>query len=71
MLGFIYWRQDLDQKGIMNINGALFLLITNMSFQNAFAVINVNLNLTFRALIFMNFFAADFLRRNTDIFERT
>ncbi|XP_054159477.1 protein white-like [Oppia nitens] len=39
LLGFIYWRLELDQSGILNINGALFLLITNLSFQHAYAVI--------------------------------
>jgi ABC-type multidrug transport system permease subunit len=39
-LGSIYWQQELDQNGVMNLNGALFPLLTNMTFQNAFAVIN-------------------------------
>jgi hypothetical protein len=60
MLGFIYWRQDLDQKGIMNINGALFLLIANMHFQNSFAVINVNLRLNFSSNHFYEFFSQTF-----------
>ena len=41
LLGVIYLQQELDQPGIQNINGALFLLLTNMTFQNAFAVVNV------------------------------
>jgi hypothetical protein len=45
ILGSIYWQQELDQNGVMNLNGALFLLLTNMTFQNAFAVINVSLEL--------------------------
>jgi hypothetical protein len=44
----------------MNINGALFLLITNMNFQNAFAVINVNLRLNFSSNDFYNFFSQTF-----------
>ncbi|KAK7111238.1 protein white-like [Littorina saxatilis] len=40
VLGLIYLRLDYDQKGVMNINGALFLLITNASFTNMFAVVN-------------------------------
>jgi len=41
ILGVIYLGQDLDQSGIQNINGALFVVITNMSFGNIFAVVNV------------------------------
>lgn len=42
LLGVIYLQQDLTQEGVQNINGALFLFLTNMTFQNAFAVINVS-----------------------------
>ncbi|XP_055606138.1 protein white isoform X2 [Uranotaenia lowii] len=41
LIGSIYFGQKLDQDGVMNINGALFLFLTNMTFQNVFAVINV------------------------------
>ncbi|CAH0395501.1 unnamed protein product [Bemisia tabaci] len=41
MIGLIYFDQNLDQDGVMNINGALFICITNMTFQNVFAVISV------------------------------
>ncbi|XP_065075064.1 protein white isoform X2 [Ochlerotatus camptorhynchus] len=41
LIGSIYFGQRLDQDGVMNINGALFLFLTNMTFQNVFAVINV------------------------------
>jgi len=41
ILGFIYFGQNLDQAGIMNMNGAIFLFITNMTFSNMFAVVNV------------------------------
>ncbi|KAH7645763.1 protein white isoform X1 [Dermatophagoides farinae] len=40
LLGIVYWRQQLDQKGIMNINGAIFILIINLTFMNVFSVIN-------------------------------
>ena len=33
--------QENDQKGIQNKNGALFVLLTNTSFGNIFAVVNV------------------------------
>ncbi|XP_011645071.1 protein white isoform X1 [Pogonomyrmex barbatus] len=41
LIGVIYFDQRMDQDGVMNINGALFLFLTNMTFQNVFAVINV------------------------------
>nr|CAD7432308.1 unnamed protein product [Timema monikensis] len=41
LIGVIYYGQELNQNGVMNINGAIFVLITNMTFQNVFAVINV------------------------------
>ncbi|XP_014681142.1 PREDICTED: protein white-like isoform X2 [Priapulus caudatus] len=41
LLGLVYLQQDLDQEGIQNITGVLFLFCTNMTFQNLFAVINV------------------------------
>ncbi|MPC97466.1 Protein white [Portunus trituberculatus] len=42
LIGIIYFRQQLTQEGVTNINGALFLLLTNMTFQNVFGVINVS-----------------------------
>ncbi|GFG38120.1 hypothetical protein Cfor_07570, partial [Coptotermes formosanus] len=41
LIGVIYYGQELDQDGVMNINGALFIFLTNMTFQNVFSVINV------------------------------
>lgn len=41
LIGTVYFNQRLDQDGVMNINGALFIFLTNMTFQNVFAVINV------------------------------
>lgn len=41
LVGVVYFNQRLDQDGVMNINGALFIFLTNMTFQNVFAVINV------------------------------
>jgi len=40
ILGLIYLQLDLDQQGVMNINGVLFLFITNMTFTNVFGVLN-------------------------------
>jgi hypothetical protein len=44
LIGVIFYGQILDQDGVMNINGALFLFLTNMTFQNVFSVINVSLS---------------------------
>nr|UOU03354.1 ATP-binding cassette subfamily G-like 4 [Brachionus rubens] len=40
VFGLIYLRLDLNQEGVQNINGVLFLLITNASFSNMFGVLN-------------------------------
>ncbi|CAL4129612.1 unnamed protein product, partial [Meganyctiphanes norvegica] len=37
--GLIYLGQDINQDGIMNINGAIFLIIINMSFGNIISVV--------------------------------
>lgn len=42
LIGVIFYGQILDQDGVMNMNGSLFLFLTNMTFQNVFAVINVS-----------------------------
>ncbi|KAL8617477.1 hypothetical protein ACOMHN_048115, partial [Nucella lapillus] len=40
LLGLIFLQQDYDQRGVMNINGALFVLILNMSTSSATSVVN-------------------------------
>lgn len=42
ILGIIYMNQEYDQKGASNINGALFIIITNLNFSNVFGVVNVS-----------------------------
>jgi len=42
LFGLIYLHQTYDQKGVMNINGALFLLQTQMTFGTLFGVLNVS-----------------------------
>ena len=41
MLGLIYLQLDLDQPGVMNVNGVLFLVLTNVTLVNVFGVLNV------------------------------
>lgn len=41
ILGLFFLRQNYDQRGLMNINGAMFIFLVNLTVQNAFAVVNV------------------------------
>ncbi|XP_068243394.1 protein white-like [Palaemon carinicauda] len=40
LVGLIYLDQDQDQDGIQNINGALFIMVTQTSFGSTFGVVN-------------------------------
>jgi len=40
ILGTIYWQHENNQAGIKNSNGALFFIVTNISFANIFAICN-------------------------------
>ena len=42
LFGLIYLQTPYDQKGIMNLNGVIFLFQTQMSFGSLFAVVNVS-----------------------------
>ena len=44
LIGFLYHGQNLNQDGIVNINGVLFYMVTNLTYSNIFAVINVFCN---------------------------
>jgi hypothetical protein len=46
LIGVIYYGQELNQDGVVNINGAFFIFLTNMTFQNMFAVVNVSRPIT-------------------------
>jgi len=39
--GFIFFRLDLNQEGIQNMNGVLFISLLNCSFGTLFGVVNV------------------------------
>merc|ERR1712150_124953 len=42
ILGIIYLNQNYNtNEGIMNVNGAIFLMLTNQTFSNMFPVVNV------------------------------
>ena len=42
LIGLIYLDQDYDQAGLSNLNATLFLMLTNMTFNNIFSVVNVS-----------------------------
>lgn len=46
LFGLIYFRLNLNQKGVQNIAGVLFLCVTNNSFGSLFVVVNVRDELT-------------------------
>ncbi len=41
MVGIVFFNQDYDQEGVLNINGAIFITLTNVTFGYQFSVINV------------------------------
>jgi len=43
-IGAVYFDQQLTQEGIQNINGAIFLMIANLSFSSIVPVANVKSN---------------------------
>ena len=42
LLGLVYLDQNYDQKGVMNMNGCMFLLQQQMTTANVLAVVNVS-----------------------------
>lgn len=40
ILGTIYWGQEMNQDGIKNIMGLLFIIVIDASFSNVFAICN-------------------------------
>lgn len=41
MIGGIFMWQRVDSDGVMNMNGAMFLVLVTMTYQNLFSVIDV------------------------------
>lgn len=39
--GLVYYHQPNDQHGLLNLNGALFLMVSSLSYNNCYAVIAV------------------------------
>lgn len=78
VIGIIFFGQQMTQDGVMNINGAIFLFLTNMTFQNVFAVINVrwmSIVNDMRVLLYLKFSVrwcsiSGILHRATCIFTR-
>lgn len=42
LLGIVFHGQDYNQTGVINLNGALFLFLTNVTYEILYTVINVN-----------------------------
>ena len=40
-LGTLFSGQELDQVGIQNVDGAIYILLAQMTVSNAFAVVNI------------------------------
>jgi len=55
LIGFVYFDQTYDQKGVQNINGCMFLMQVQMTFGNLFAVLNVSLKF-FVILVYNKYF---------------
>lgn len=47
LIGVIYLGQEMDQEGIQNINGFIFMLITSLTFSSVFPVANVRTGLNY------------------------
>ena len=41
LVGIIFSGQEVNQDGVQNLNGALFMIMTNITMQNTFGVIDV------------------------------
>ena len=41
LFGLVYLRQDLNQEGVMNLSGVMFLMVANMTLQCSYGVITV------------------------------
>lgn len=68
LIGVIFFGQELNQDGVMNMNGAIFLFLTNMTFQNVFSVINVGFRSACIAIIFICLYIKVYLYFSTYVF---
>ena len=64
--GLVYLGQKIDQNGIQNINGVLFICLLNSSFSSIFAIVNVKNLINFQKFYTKSFFL-DFPERNSFI----
>lgn len=70
LIGIIFYGQTLTQDGVQNINGAIFLYLTNMTFQNVFAVINVSIAIFLYETVILILVFSGLLCRATCFYER-
>ena len=71
LIALIYQGQDYSIKNLANIQGALFVFLTNMTFQNVFGVVNVSLwRISSQFTFFNNFLASQVITSELPIFLR-
>ena len=68
ILGLVYLQIELDQKGVQDINGAMFLMIMFTSFSNNFAIIN---SFPIEISIFMREYGSGLYRVDTYYLTKT
>lgn len=71
LLGVVYFQQEYNQEGIMNINGALFIILSNITFVNAFSVVNVSTSKTVTNLLKSLVLSLDILLGAANLRQRT
>ena len=54
MYGLVFYRTEINQEGVQNINSLFFLIIIYVSAIHMYSVTNVLNRETFNYLIFMN-----------------
>ena len=47
IIGILFVDQDYNKEGIMNVNGALFMMIVDQSFSNMLFVMNVSYHILY------------------------
>lgn len=68
LVGIIFYGQKNNEEGVMNLNGAQFLCLTSLTFQNVFAVIDVFCN---ELPVFMREYQANLYRTDTYFLGKT
>ncbi len=64
LYSFIYFKLDMNQEGVQNINGVLFLCILNTTFGSLFSVIQVNYFIIINSRKLISIFEKSFSKRH-------